>query len=241
MTRHKALIVDDERLARRELTFLLEKHPEVEVVAEAATIAEALDALEKARPDIVFLDVQLPGESGFDLFERGVVSPHVVFVTAFDEFAVRAFEVNALDYLVKPVNPARLAQSVSRFLTRTHPAVPDKTRLRYEDSVLLNLGDARRFVKLASIVCVLAEGDYTRVITTAGQLGLVLRPLKEWERLLPERHFDRIHRSALINCEQVVKIEPWFSGSYRVHLRHLDEPLTMSRRHVGVFRERFEL
>jgi two-component system LytT family response regulator len=150
-------------------------------------------------------------------------------------------EVSALDYLVKPINPARLAQSISRFLTRTRPAVPEKAQLRYQDSVLLSLGDARRFVRLAAIVCVLAEGDYTRVITTAGQLGLVLRSLKEWERLLPERHFDRIHRSALINCEQVIKIESWFSGAYRVHLRHVDEPLIMSRRHVGAFRERFEL
>jgi two-component system, LytTR family, response regulator len=241
MTRRPALIVDDERLARRELAYLLEKHPEVEVVAEAATISEAALALARQHPELVFLDVQLPGESGFDLFDRASVPAHVVFVTAFDEFAVRAFEVNALDYLVKPVNPARLAQAISRFLTRTRPPVPEKARLRYEDSVLLNIGDTPRFVKLASIVCVLAEGDYTRVLTTAGPLGLVLRPLREWERLLPERHFHRIHRSTLINCEQVVKIEPWFSGSYRVHLRHLSEPLLMSRRHAGAFRSRFAL
>jgi len=241
MTKHKALIVDDERLARRELIYLLRLHPEIEVVAEAATIAEALEAMDKTSPELLFLDVQLPGESAFDLFDRTNVLAHVVFVTAFDQFAVRAFEVNALDYLVKPVNPERLGQAISRFLTRTRPPVPEKARLRYEDQVLLQIGETPRFVKLASVACVLAEGDYTRVVTTSGPLGLVLRPLKDWERLLPERHFCRIHRSTLINCEQVVKIEPWFSGSYRVHLRGLEEPLTMSRRHASSFRSRFEL
>jgi two-component system LytT family response regulator len=240
MTTHTALIVDDERLARRELIYLLRAFPEIEVVAEARTIADALEAMARTSPDLLFLDVQLPGESAFDLFDRTNVLAHVVFVTAFDQFAVRAFEVNALDYLVKPVNPERLGQAISRFLTRTRPP-PGKARLRYEDSVLLQIGETPRFVKLGSIACVLAGGDYTRVVTTSGPLGLVLRPLKDWERLLPERHFCRIHRSTLINCEQVVKIEPWFSGSYRIHLRGLEEPLTMSRRHASSFRSRFEL
>ncbi len=241
MTTHKALVVDDERLARRELIYLLRAHPEIEVVAEAATLAEALEAMVRTSPELLFLDVQLPGETAFDLFDRADVLAHVVFVTAFDQFAVRAFEVNALDYLVKPVNPQRLGQAISRFLTRTGPPVPEKARLHYEDSILLHIGETPRFVKLASIVCVLAEGDYTRVVTTSGPLGLVLRPLRDWERVLPERHFHRIHRSTLINCEQVVKIEPWFSGSYRVHLRGLEEPVNMSRRHASAFRSRFEL
>jgi two-component system LytT family response regulator len=241
MKTYRALVVDDERVARRELTCLLQRHPEITVAGEASSIDEALQCLARTKPEVVFLDVQLPGESGFDLFERGNVSAPVIFVTAFDQLAMRAFEINALEYLVKPVDPDRLAEAVSRFLRRARPQAPPQGALRYDDCVLVDLGDNPRFVKLASIVCVLAEGDYTRVVTTAGSLGLMLRPLKEWERLLPERHFHRIHRSTLINCEQVTKIEPWFSGSFRVHLKDLEQPLTMSRRQASGFRQRFEL
>ncbi len=107
MTRARALIVDDERLARRELSFLLQNHPEIEVVGEAGSVKEAAQAVERLRPDLIFLDIQMPRENGFELFERTPVAAAVIFVTAHDEFALRAFEVNALDYLMKPVNPRR--------------------------------------------------------------------------------------------------------------------------------------
>ncbi len=239
MTRPRAVIVDDERLARRELAFLLQNHPEIEVAGEAGSVGEAVEVVERLHPDLLLLDIQMPRESGFDLFERTRVAAEVIFVTAHDEFAVRAFEVNALDYLMKPVNPLRLRQAIDRFLRRRPRAVTATPALTYEDTVFVAVGSAPRFVKLASLVCILAEGDYTRLVGTSGSIGLVLKSMKEWEALLPERQFCRIQRSVIINCERVERFEPWFNSSYQVYLQHLAQPFTMSRRLAKRFRARF--
>ena len=238
MKRYRALIVDDERLARFEIRSLLGEHPRIEVDGEAESVEEAAAFIERTPPDLIFLDVKMPGESGFELFQRTRVDAHVVFVTAYDEFALRAFEVNALDYLLKPVDPERLAKTMSRFLAQSRPLATTPP-LEYSDSILLHVHESPRFVKLASLVCIRAEGDYTSLVATSGPLGLVPTSMREWERLLPARHFCRIHRSAIINSEQVVQVEKWFNDSYRVHLRHLDQPLVMSRRHAVSFRQRF--
>jgi len=241
MKLHRALIVDDERLARRELRHLLREHPEIEVVGEAASVDEAVTAIARLAPDLIFLDIQMGSESGFDLFERTRLDGHVVFVTAHDAFALRAFEVNALDYLMKPVNPARLREAIERSLGRDRTARRAAKRLAYEDSIFLAIDHRPRLVRLATIVCIRAEGDYSRLIGSEAPIGMVLKPLKEWERLLPERQFCRIQRSSIINCEHVLRLEPWFGGTYQVYLRHLDQPLSMSRRCARRFRERFEV
>lgn len=237
MTISRAVIVDDERLARRELSFLLQQHPEIEVVGEAGSVKEAVGMMETLKPDLLFLDIQMPRESGFDLFERAPVTAGVIFVTAHDEFAVRAFEVNALDYLMKPVNPLRLRQAIGRFLRRSPKAAP--RTLAYEDTIFVAVGPAPRFVKLSALVCILAEGDYSRLVGPGGSIGLVLKSMKEWEALLPERQFCRIQRSVIINCERVVRFAPWFNSSYQVYLEHLSQPFTMSRRLAKRFRARF--
>ena len=239
MSPRRAVIVDDERLARRELAFLLQSHPEIAVAGEAGSVPEAVALLEAVRPDLIFLDVQMPRENGFELFERTRVTAGVIFVTAHDEFAVRAFEVNALDYLMKPVNPLRLRQAIERFLGcgPRRPAGP--RALAYEDTIFVAVGPAPRFVRLSSLVCILAEGDYTRLVGTAGSLGLVLKSMKEWEAVLPERQFCRIQRSVIINCERVERFEPWFNSSYQVYLQHQPQPFTMSRRLARRFRARF--
>ncbi len=239
MTRARAVIVDDERLARRELSFLLQHHPEIEVVGEAGSVKDAVPLLERLQPELIFLDIQMPRENGFELFERTSVGAAVIFVTAHDEFALRAFEVNALDYLMKPVNPRRLQQAIERFLRRGSAAPASPRPLAYEDTIFVAVGPSPRFVKLSSLVCILAEGDYSRLVGTAGSLGLVLKSLKQWEALLPERHFCRIQRSVIINCERVERFEPWFNSSYQVYLQNQPRPLTMSRRLAKRFRARF--
>lgn len=239
MSRARTVIVDDERLARRELAFLLQAHPEIEVVGEAASAREAAVLLERLRPDLLFLDIQMPRETGFELFERTRVTAEVIFVTAHDEFALRAFEVNALDYLMKPVHPRRLRQAVERFLRHRPGATPRSRTLTYDDTVFVAVGQAPRFVKLSSLVCIVAEGDYSRLVGTAGSLGLVLKSLKDWEALLPERQFCRIQRSVIINCERVERFEPWFNSSYQVYLQNQSRPVTMSRRLAKRFRARF--
>jgi len=240
MTSHTALIVDDERIARRELAYLLREHPEVEIAGEAASVNEAAEMIGRLHPAIIFLDVQMPGASGFDLFERVEVEAHVIFVTAYDQFALRAFEVNATDYLTKPVRPERLRQAIERYLQRVPAGTSTIRRLAPTDSILLTIDRSPRFIKLASIECILAEGDYTRLIVAGGPVGLVLKPMKEWERILPEKQFCRIQRSAIINCERVLRFEPTPSGGYDVYMKHLGAPLVMSRRFARQFRAKFE-
>jgi len=237
--RHKALIVDDERLARRELSYLLQAHPQIEVVAEADSVDSAITALKAAEIDIVFLDIQMAGGSGFDLFLRTRPAAHVVFVTAHDEHALRAFEVDALDYLVKPVHSEHLRRAIERFLERRLSNPSTERRLAYDDSILLSIDGAPRFLKLSAIASIRADGDYTRLAGTSGPIGMVLKSLKAWEQVLPERQFCRIARSAIVNSEQVARLEPWFGGGYRIHLRGVGEPLVMSRRCARQFRGRF--
>jgi two-component system LytT family response regulator len=235
----KALIVDDERLARKGLIGLLDAHEEIQVVGEARDVKSALLAIEKLQPDVVFLDIQMPGPDGFELLDKLSSSPQIVFVTAFDKFAIRAFEVNALDYLMKPVSAQRLEQTIQR-LGQSQPASLDYVRkLDYSDRLFLQFDARIRFVKVSSIICIEAEGDYSAVTTAEGKLGLVLKSMKEWEFRLPEQHFVRIHRSVIVNIDCIERIEKWFNNSFRIHMKGAAEPLEMSRRCVSKLRERF--
>jgi two-component system LytT family response regulator len=234
----RALVVDDERLARQELRRMLEAHPEVRVVAEAADVEEAARLLEREQPDVVFLDVQMPGETGFDLFERAAVAARVVFVTAHDAHALHAFDVNALDYLLKPVAPDRLAETVARLRRGTEPEVPAR-RLTMGDFVFLPVDGRARFIRVGSVVSVIAAGDATQLATADGTAGRVPRSLKAWEERLPEQQFVRIHRESIVNLAYVERIEEWSHESFHVHLRGMTQPLTLSRRHAARLRARF--
>ena len=236
--RLSALIVDDERLARQELRTLLEVHPEVEVRGEAASVDEAARLLAREQPDVIFLDIQMPGESGFDLFTRAPVGARVVFVTAHDDHALRAFDVNALDYLLKPVAPERLAATIARLREDTGGDRPAR-RLEYGDFVFLPVDGRSRFLRVNQIVSVAASGDATTVTTADGVRGRVPRSLRSWEERLPPKQFVRIHREALVNLQFVERIEEWSHEAFQVHVRGLVEPLTLSRRYAARLRARF--
>jgi two-component system, LytTR family, response regulator len=240
MTRERlsALIVDDERLARQELRTLLALHPEVEVRGEAASVDEAARQLAREQPDVIFLDIQMPGESGFDLFARAQVAARVVFVTAHDDHALRAFEVNALDYLLKPVAPARLAAAIARLREDAGAERPAR-RLEYGDFVFLPVDGRSRFLRVNQIVSIAAAGDATVVSTADGLRGRVPRSLRSWEERLPPKQFVRIHREALVNLQFVERIEEWSHEAYQVHLRGQPSPLTLSRRYAARLKARF--
>lgn len=234
-----ALIVDDERLARQELRALLSAHPEVQVVGEAASVDEAARQLARAQPDVIFLDIQMPGESGFDLFARAPVATPVVFVTAHDAHAIRAFDVNALDYLLKPVVPARLAESIARIRERSSSTSVAARRFEIGDFVFLPIDGRSRFIRVNHIVTVSAAGDATEVVTADGIRGRVPRSLKAWEERLPAKQFVRIHREAIVNLQFVDRIEEWSNDAYQVHLRGQPSPLTLSRRYASRLKARF--
>jgi two-component system, LytTR family, response regulator len=254
-----ALLVDDERLARRELRTLLDAHGSVEVVGEAASVREAVRRLETVTPDVVFLDVQMPRQSGFELLEQVETSFRVVFVTAYDAYALRAFEVNALDYLLKPVHPDRLARTLGRLLAPPPsapasveaeplelarpdalPSADESTRpLGPDDHLFLSFDKRSRFVRVRSIVCLCGAGDYSEVVLEDGQRALVSRALRQWEERLPGRSFVRIHRATIVNLDFVERVERSDDESYLVFLRGLAEPLTMSRRQASRVKLRF--
>ncbi len=236
--RMTALIVDDERLARQELRALLAAHPEIRVVGEAASVDEAVTLLEREHPEVIFLDIQMPGESGFDLFARAPVSAKVVFVTAHDAHALRAFDVNALDYLLKPVAPARLAESIGRLRDGPPSPLPER-RFEIGDFVFLPIDGRSRFLRINQIVSVSAAGDATQVLTADGGGGRVPRTLKAWEERLPEKQFIRIHREAIVNLQHVERIEEWSHESFHVHLRGHSAPFTLSRRYAARLKARF--
>lgn len=232
----KALIVDDERLARTRLRTLLAAHSEIEIVGEADGVSAALQAIAATAPDVLFLDIQMPGATGFDLVNQLEQPLRIIFVTAYDEHAIRAFEVNALDYLLKPVSPERLAHALARL--PAEPADASARPLEYDDSLFLSAGAAARFLRVNAIKCINAADAYSEITTAENQKLLVHKPLSEWEARLPAKHFVRIHRATIVNLAFVERLEPWFNAAYRLRLRGLGEPLLMSRRYAARLKER---
>jgi two-component system LytT family response regulator len=238
----KTLLIDDERLARNELRRLLSAFPHIAIVGEASTAKQARELIGSVRPDLVFLDVQMPGETGLELLESlEPPAPRVIFTTAHDEFAVKAFELNALDYLLKPVDPARLATAVARLEDRPGcaPAAAPTGQLGNEDKVFVREGDRCWFVEVRTIRLLESEGNYTRVHFADAQPQL-FRSLNAMEERLDAKFFFRANRRQIINLAWVEKIEPWFSGGLLVHLKG-GAKVELSRRQAQEFREQMSL
>jgi len=238
MKKLKAVIVDDERLARREMRSLLAEFPQIEIAGEADDVATAATLIAKFKADIVFLDIQLSGETGFDLLERIGANVRVIFVTAFDAFAIRAFEVNAVDYLLKPVNPDRLAAAIERLERKAEK--PKSVRpLEIDDRVLVETNGRGFFIQVGQIVRIASAGDYSEMHTTDGRRLLVEKPLREWEERLPAKHFARVHRQSIVNLDLVESIESWFGGGLQLRLKTGGEPLAVSRRFASKLKSSF--
>jgi len=213
------LLVDDERLARQQLRKLLADFSEIEVVAEAAAVPEALAVAQRYEPDVVFLDIQMPGASAFDFLESAEGPFETIFVTAHDRFALRAFEVNGLDYLLKPVESERLARAIHRLSLRNEVRAPAGPLLKSSDYLFVKSSSSARFVKIKRIKYVQAAGPYSEISIDDGTNWMTLRPIKEWQKRLPRDQFARIHRSTIVNLDFVERIELLPNYSYRVSVR----------------------
>ncbi len=245
----KALLIDDERLARNELRRLLAAFPDLEIVGEAANAKQARAQIGELAPDLIFLDVQMPGETGMELLESlEPPAPDVIFTTAYDEFAVKAFDLNALDYLLKPVDPARLAAAMEKLRAKRAGAAPSsegsaekvaRDRLAAEDKVFVREGDRCWFVEVKSIRLLESEGNYTRVHFDNAQPQL-FRSLNAMEERLDPKYFFRANRRQIINLAWIDKIEPWFSGGLLVQLKG-GAKVELSRRQAQEFREKMSL
>jgi two-component system LytT family response regulator len=227
----KALIIDDERIARQELRRLLAAHPEVEIAGEAANGEEALSLTERLAPDVLFLDIQMPGMTGFDVLDRLRDVPDVIFTTAYDQHALRAFDANALDYLLKPIEPSRLAVALQKLRGKR-----DRPRL---EKVFLRDGERCWIVKIEEIDLLESEGNYTRVFFR-NQRPLVPGALAAFEERLSHSTFFRASRKHLINLNSIESSELGAAGNLVVRMRGGQE-VELSRRQSAQLRELLSL
>jgi len=242
----RAIIIDDERLARAELKKLLQDFPEVEVIDEAANAEEGISKIDSLNPELVFLDIQMPGKTGFDMLSELERAPYVIFTTAYDEYALKAFEVNALDYLLKPVEPKRLADAIQKL----HLAEQKETRvggtenvnnslLTENDQVFVKDGERCWFVKLCDIRLFESVGNYAKVFFGTNK-PLILKSLNALEERLDEKTFFRANRKHIVNLRLIEKIEPYFNGGLLLELKG-GEKIEVSRRQTVKFKEMMSL
>jgi len=238
----KVILIDDERLARSELKRLLLDFSEVEVIAEAANANEGIEKIESLNPDLIFLDIQMPGKTGFDMLTQLEKAPHVIFVTAYDEYAIKAFDVNALDYLMKPVEPKRLAEALLKVRQKE-----EEERLSYNnrgvlsehDQVFVKDGERCWFVKLSDVRLFESVGNYAKVYFGSNK-PLILKSLNALEERLDEKIFFRANRKHIINVRKIEKIESYFNGGLLIDLAG-GEKIEVSRRQAVKFKEMMSL
>jgi two-component system LytT family response regulator len=200
----RAVIVDDEAPARELLQELLEAHSEVKIVGEANSVGNAALLCASLRPNLIFLDVQMPGGDGFSLLSKLDPLPAVIFVTAYEQYAVRAFEINAVDYLLKPIRADRLSHALQRIILQPRPT--HMPQLQEEDRIFLRSDTQLRVVFVTEIAAIEAEENYSRVCLVDGSAVLIRRGMNEWETMLPKEIFLRTHRSLIVNLKAIRKV-----------------------------------
>ncbi len=239
----RTLVVDDERLARKELISLLKEFSNIDVIGECANAEEAMEEIEKRKPDLVFLDVQMPGKNGFELLEDLHFTPLVVFVTAYDEFALKAFEVNALDYLLKPVEPSRLEETLKKIelkhselrLMQQKMEEGPSHKLTESDQIFLKDGEKCWFVSLKDVRLFESEGNYVRVYFNTFK-PLILKSLNNLEERLDPKTFFRTNRKFIVNLRWVEHVENWFNGGLQLTLKD-GTKVEVSRRQAAKFKD----
>ncbi len=242
----KAVIIDDERLARNELKKLLMDFPEIEVIGEATNAAEGIEKIENLNPELIFLDIQMPGKTGFDMLSELDRTPNVIFTTAYDEYALKAFEVNALDYLLKPIEPKRLADAVQKLhlqeereQSQINVLNLNRSVLTENDQVFVKDGERCWFVKLSEIRLFESVGNYAKVYFGTHK-PLILKSLNALEERLDEKTFFRANRKHIVNLRLIEKVEPYFNGGLLLEMKG-GEKIEVSRRQTVKFKEMMSL
>jgi len=233
----KALLIDDSKLARQELKHLLNSIDDIEVVGEAENAQVAIEKIEKLNPALIFLDIQMPGKNGFELLMELEKIPEVIFITAYDEYALEAFNHNALDYLQKPIKLERLSKAVEKAKQQlvNRKSLIQEAQLGLSDQVFVKDGDNCWFIELSRIRLFQIAGNYTKVYFE-NENPLIPKSLSYMEQRLNEKFFFRANRQEIINLKWVDRIEPWFSGTIKVWLKG-GEAVEISRRQSIKFKE----
>ena len=236
----KAIIIDDERLARQELKNLLATYKEIEIIAECSDAIQAKEKINELKPDVIFCDIQMPGKTGLELVEEISGAVDVVFVTAYDEHAIKAFELNAFDYLLKPVQSQRLAETIKKLsIKETSNKSDNNSPLTINDMVFIKDGEKCWFVKLSDIRLFESEGNYVRVYFETFR-PLILRSLNSLESRLNEKEFFRASRKHIINLNFIASVESWFNGGLNVKLKDGKE-VEISRRQAVKLKDMMSL
>lgn len=240
----KTIIIDDERLAREEFKSLLKDYHEIELIAEAKNANEGIQLINELKPDLIFLDISMPEMDGFEMLKHLNEIPNVIFVTAFDEYAIKAFEVKALDYILKPVDPKRLEEAIQK-LTSTKEEefssslIGNSSRkdrvLSIKDHVFIKDGEKCWFIELSKVRMLESDGNYVKVYFDNFR-PLILRSLNSFEDRLDPEYFFRANRKFIINIKWISQIENWFNGGLQVELKE-GEKVEISRRQAIRFKE----
>lgn len=240
MKKIKAVIVEDSRLARNELKELIKNHPEIEIIGEAENVDLGFELINATQPDLLFLDINMPEKDGFALLEMLDNVPITVFTTAFDEYAIKSFEYNALDYLLKPINPKRFAQAIEKVNANlTERAEKNNKKLTLNNQIFIRDGEKCWLVKISDIYLFEVDGNYTKVFFQ-NEKAIINKSLNQIEEKLPGEFFFRANRNQIMNVEYVSKIDPWFSGNLLAQLPK-DLKVEISRRQASNFKEKLSL
>lgn len=245
MKTFKTLLIEDERLAREEFKSLLKDYLEIDIIGEAKNGEEGIALIKEHKPDLVFLDINMPGMNGFEMLKQLEDLPRVIFVTAYDEYALKAFEVNALDYILKPVDPERLREAIQKlsseddFVSQSTGLARKDRLLSTKDRVFIKDGEKCWFVELSKVRMLESDGNYVKVYFDNFR-PLILRSLNSFEERLDSEFFFRANRKFIINLQWVSSIENWFNGGLQVELRE-GEKVEISRRQAIRFKELMSL
>lgn len=241
-----AIIIDDERLARAELKRMLQEHPEIEIVAEASNANEGIELIQQLDPQVIFLDIQMPEKNGFEMLQEIDRLPVVIFTTAHDEFAIKAFEVSAMDYLMKPIDPNRLMDTMQKLNTLEwkENSEADWKRdarqiLSSSDQVFVKDGEKCWFVTLSEIRLFESVGNYARVFF-GNNKPLILKSLNSLEERLDPKIFFRANRKHIVNLKMIGSVEPFFNGGLLLEIKG-GEKVEVSRRQAVRFKEMMSL
>lgn len=237
MNKISAIIVEDSRLARLELKELLKNYVEIEIIAEAENVDKAYKLIKEKNPDLLFLDINMPEKNGFELLEMLDRIPLVIFTTAYDEYAVKSFEYNAFDYLLKPIHPGRFAKTINKVLPHLNKHNKSE-RLDKRNQIFIKEDEKCWMVKLEEIDLFEIMGNYTRVYFDKNK-PLIYKSLNQVEEKLPKNSFFRINRQQIINLSKINNVTPWFNGKLKIKLNNGLEVET-SRRQALKFREKLE-
>jgi two-component system LytT family response regulator len=240
MNKFRALVIDDERLARVTLNDMLANFPEIEVVGEAESVEDSIVLINSLHPDVLFLDIQLTDGTGFDLLNRVHFEQSVIFTTANDDYAIRAFEINALHYLLKPISAKKLFEAIARLKTHVGDTfIPSEAIFDYHDRLLVSKGSAFHFIKISEISVISASKDYTLIRTFDGLEFIDDKSMGEWESRLPQKHFLRINRSIIINFDAIERTEKKSLNLVLIHIKNYNEPLRVSRMYYRKIKSKF--